>query len=70
MMYNWDPEKALDLIEEEKISAFTGVPTMSSEIVEAQRKNPRNIETLKDLLGGGSAGRPNKLENKRTFTKD
>ena len=65
MMYKWDPEKALDLIEEEKISAFTGVPTMSSEIVEAQRKNPRNIETLKDLLGGGSARPPEQVRKQK-----
>ena len=65
MMYKWDPEKALDLIEAEKISAFTGVPTMSSEIVEAQRKNPRNIDTLKDLLGGGSARPPEQVRKQK-----
>ena len=70
MMYKWDPEKALDLIEAEKISAFTGVPTMSSEIVEAQRKNPRNIDTLKDLLGGGSARPPEQVKTKRIFAKN
>ena len=67
MMYKWDPEKALDLIEAEKISAFTGVPTMSSEIVEAQRKNPRNIDTLKDLLGGGSARPPEQVRKQKEY---
>ena len=65
LMYKWDPENALDLIEAEKISAFTGVPTMSSEIVEAQAKNPRNIETLKDLLGGGSARPPEQVRKQK-----
>ena len=37
LMHKWDPEVALDLIEREKISDFTGVPTMSYELVEAQK---------------------------------
>ena len=51
-MYKWDPDIALDLVEQEKITGFTGVPTMSAEMVEAQIKNPRDISTLKDLYGG------------------
>lgn len=69
LMYKWDPENALDLIEAEKISAFTGVPTMSSEIVEAQAKNPRNIETLKDLLGGGSARPPEQVRKQKNISQ-
>ena len=46
LMYKWDPDIALDLVEQEKITAFTGVPTMSAEMVEAQIKNPRVIATL------------------------
>ena len=38
LMHKWDPEVALDLIEREKISDFTGVPTMSYELVEAQKR--------------------------------
>jgi acyl-CoA synthetase (AMP-forming)/AMP-acid ligase II len=62
LMYKWDAEKALDTIEKEKISAFTGVPTMSAEIVEAQVKNPRDISTLKDLLGGGAPRPPEQVK--------
>ena len=35
LMYKWDPDVALDLIEREKVTLFTGVPTMSYEMVEA-----------------------------------
>ena len=64
LMYKWDPDIALDLVEQEKITAFTGVPTMSAEMVEAQIKNPRDISTLKDLYGGG-APRPPEQEKKQ-----
>ena len=33
MMYRWDPERALDLIERERITAFLGVPTMTWELL-------------------------------------
>ena len=64
-MYKWDPEVALDLVEQEKISAFTGVPTMSSEMVEAQIKNPRDISTLKDLYGGGAPRPPEQVKRQK-----
>ena len=65
LMYKWDPEKALDLIEQEKITAFTGVPTMSSEMVEAQIKNPRDISTLKYLFGGGAPRPPEQVKKQK-----
>ena len=65
LMYKWDPEVALDLVEKEKISAFTGVPTMSSEMVEAQIKNPRDISTLKDLYGGGAPRPPEQVKRQK-----
>ena len=67
LMYKWDPEKALDLIEQEKITAFTGVPTMSSEMVEAQIKNPRDISTLKDLFGGGAPRPPEQVKKQKEY---
>ncbi len=65
LMYKWDPEIALDMIEQEKITAFTGVPTMSSEMVEAQIKNPRDISTLKDLFGGGAPRPPEQVKKQK-----
>ena len=65
LMYKWDPEIALDMVEQEKITAFTGVPTMSSEMVEAQIKNPRDISTLKDLFGGGAPRPPEQVKKQK-----
>ncbi len=65
LMYKWDPDVALDLVEQEKITAFTGVPTMSAEMVEAQIKNPRDISTLKDLYGGGAPRPPEQVKKQK-----
>ena len=70
LMYKWDPDVALDLIEREKISIFTGVPTMSYEMVEAQKKNPRDISSLKDLTGGGAARPPEQVKEMKANMKD
>ena len=65
LMYKWDPDIALDLVEQEKITAFTGVPTMSAEMVEAQIKKPRDISTLKDLYGGGAPRPPEQVKKQK-----
>ena len=65
LMYKWEPDIALDLVEQEKITAFTGVPTMSAEMVEAQIKNPRDISTLKDLYGGGAPRPPEQVKKQK-----
>ena len=70
LMHKWDPEVALDLIEREKISDFTGVPTMSYELVEAQKKNPRDISSLRGLNGGGAARPPGQVKEMRENFKD
>ena len=70
LMHKWDPEVALDLIEREKISDFTGVPTMSYELVEAQKKNPRDISSLKGLNGGGAARPPEQVKEMSENFKD
>ncbi len=35
LMYKWDPERALELIEREHITQFVGVPTMSWDLLES-----------------------------------
>ncbi len=35
LMYKWDPERALELIERERITNFVGVPTMSWDLLES-----------------------------------
>jgi len=57
MMYKWDPEEALRLIEKERITAFTGVPSMSWELINAPSFSQYDTSSL-IFLGGGGAARP------------
>jgi len=57
-MHKWDPAEALRIIEEEKITIFSGVPTMSREIINHPDFATRDTSTLTALKGGGAAVQP------------
>ncbi len=57
MMHKWDPEQALALIEQEKVTYVNGVPTMSQELLDAAEHSDRDISSLVEL-GSGGAARP------------
>lgn len=59
MMYKWDPEEALRLIEKERITQFVGVPSMSWEITNSPNFKKHDTSSLM-VLGGGGAARPSK----------
>lgn len=55
MMYKWDPTKALQLIESEKITHWTGVPTMLQDLMEHPNFSKHNLSSLLVVGGGGAA---------------
>ena len=55
LLSRWDPQRALDLIESEKITAFPGVPTMYWDLLGAQSESPRDISSLTNVSVGGQA---------------
>jgi long-chain acyl-CoA synthetase len=54
MMYKWNAEEALRLIEEERITTFNGVPTMTWEILQSPHLTKRDLASLTELSGGGA----------------
>ena len=50
----FDPGKALDLIEQHKVTETLGVPTMLAAIAEEQHARPRDTSTLRMIAHGGS----------------
>jgi long-chain acyl-CoA synthetase len=54
MMYRWDPERALELIERERVTAFVGVPTMSWDLLESPDFAKRDTSSLVSVGGGGA----------------
>lgn len=58
LMYKWDPGRALELIEREKVTTFSGVPTMSRELLMHPDWSLRDTSTLQGMGGGGAALQP------------
>ncbi len=54
LMPKWDAGEALRLVQEEKITAFTGVPTMSLEIMNHPDRDKYDTSTLADINSGGA----------------
>jgi long-chain acyl-CoA synthetase len=58
VMYKWDPERALELIERERITTFVGVPTMSWDLLESPDFATRDTSSLASVGGGGAPAPP------------
>lgn len=61
MMYKWDPEVALQLIERERISIFHGVPTMTWEIMVSENFERTDLSSLRGVQSGGAPRPPEHL---------
>jgi len=62
LMHRWDPGRALQLIEREEVSAFTGVPTMSREMLMHPDWESRDTSALSAMGGGGAPLQPDLVE--------
>ena len=54
----WDPGRALELIEREQVTNFSGVPTMSRELLAHPDWERRNTSSLIGMAGGGAPVQP------------
>ena len=54
MMYKWSPERALELIERERVTQFVGVPTMTFDMLESPEFETRDTSSLASVGGGGA----------------
>ncbi len=52
--HRWDPDRALELIERERVTNFVGVPTMSWDLLEAPTFSERDTSSLRSIGGGGA----------------
>ena len=57
LMYKWDPDQAVRLIEREQVTRFVGVPTQSAELLAAARRQGASLSSLA-YIGAGGAKRP------------
>lgn len=62
LMYKWDPGRALELIERERVTNFSGVPTMGRELLLHPDWSTRDTSSLAAISGGGAAVQPDLVE--------
>ena len=58
MMHKWDPLRALQLIDREKVTNFVGVPTMSQDLISHPDFDKYDTSSLKNVGGGGAPMAP------------
>lgn len=58
LMPRFNPVDAMDLIEQQGVTTFMGVPSMLAAALTEQRRQPRDISALRFLASGGSALMP------------
>ncbi|WP_304177312.1 class I adenylate-forming enzyme family protein [Phenylobacterium aquaticum] len=54
LMYRWDAGEALKLIQREKVTAMSGVPVMSRELITHPEFENHDVSSLMSLGGGGA----------------
>ncbi len=57
-MHKWDAGRALELIERERVTNFSGVPTMSRELLTHPDWAIRDTSSVKGMSGGGAPTQP------------
>ncbi len=58
MMHHWDPERALELIERERITIFGGVPAMAMQVLDSPDFERRDISSVRSVAYGGAPAPP------------
>lgn len=62
LMYRWDAGRALELIEREKVTNLSGVPTMSREVLTHPDWSKRDTSSLTGMSGGGAPVPPDLVD--------
>ncbi len=58
MMFKWDAEKALELIEQERVTAASAAPAMILQLLESADFDERDTSSLSSIGAGGAATPP------------
>ncbi len=58
MMHHWDPERALELIERERIVTFGGVPAMVMQVIDSPSFATRDTSSVRSVAYGGAPAPP------------
>jgi acyl-CoA synthetase (AMP-forming)/AMP-acid ligase II len=70
MLQKWDPAVALDYIETEKVTSFTGVPTMMRDMMDHPSFSVDRVASLKSLAAGGAPVPPSQVKQMASKVKN
>jgi len=69
MMFKWDAGEALKLIEKERATRFTGVPTMIKDMLEHPNFKAEAFASMRQIVGGGAPVPPSLVAQMRKQSK-
>jgi long-chain acyl-CoA synthetase len=70
LMHKWNPERALELIEQEHIQTFGGVPAMVWQVLESPNFNQHDTSSVESIGYGGAPSAPDLVARiKQQFPK-
>jgi long-chain acyl-CoA synthetase len=58
LMYKWDPERALELIERERVTSFGGAPSMVWQVLDSPDFDKRDTSSIRGVGYGGAPAPP------------
>ena len=70
LMYKWDADRALELIEREKVTNFTGVPTMTMDMLASPHFDSRDTSSMTSMSSGGAANPPHMVDKVNSSMKN
>ncbi|WP_131102425.1 class I adenylate-forming enzyme family protein [Streptomonospora litoralis] len=70
LMYKWDPEEALRLVDRERVTAITAVPAMISQMTSSPRLGEYDLSSLMLLASGGAPAAPALVSRTRSTMHD
>ncbi len=62
LMRKWDVTEAMRLIEKQRVTSLTGVPTMTADLLNAPNRDEFDLSSLTDLGAGGAARPPDHVK--------
>ncbi len=58
LMYRWEPERAMQLIERERVTSFGGVPSMAWQVLEHPAFDRYDLSSVESIAYGGAPSAP------------
>jgi len=62
ILNKWDPRHAVEIVERESVTRFSGVPTMSVELIEAAKAMGCTLDSIRMIDAGGSKRPPAQVD--------